>query len=40
MSRAALEADLKSGHWARRNQDLEGLSQMDFGYRLIIAEFP
>ena len=35
----ALQSDLKSGLWTERNRDLEGLSEKDFGYRLIIAEF-
>jgi len=35
---AALEADLKSGRWAARNQELASLRDKDFGYRLIVAE--
>ncbi len=34
----ALTQDLKTGEWARRNRDLEDLSEKDYGYRLIIAE--
>ena len=30
-----LEKDLSSGRWALRNQELEGLDQLDLGYRIV-----
>ncbi len=33
-----LEADLRSGVWARRNGELEGLREFDLGYRLVVGE--
>jgi SAM-dependent methyltransferase len=33
-----LEADLASGAWERRNADLLGLTELDLGYRLLVAE--
>ena len=33
----ALDHDLRSGAWERRNSDLLVLDQRDFGYRLIVA---
>ncbi len=35
---ALLSDDLQSGAWQDRNQELAGLSENDYGYRLIIAE--
>lgn len=35
---ARLAADLRSGAWARRNGELEGLRELDLGYRLVVAE--
>jgi SAM-dependent methyltransferase len=35
---AQLRADLKSGEWRRRNAELLELDEMDFGYRLLIAD--
>ena len=35
---AALEADLASGAWGRRHADLDGLSAIDLGYRLLVAD--
>jgi SAM-dependent methyltransferase len=34
-----LRADLESGAWARRNADILEREAMDYGYRLIIAEY-
>jgi SAM-dependent methyltransferase len=34
----ALRADLESGTWARRNSELLELDELDFGYRVIVAE--
>jgi SAM-dependent methyltransferase len=34
----ALRADLASGEWARRNAELLELDELDFGYRVIVAE--
>jgi hypothetical protein len=35
-----LRADLASGEWNRRHQDLLDSQQLDLGYRLLIAELP
>ena len=35
---AALEADLDSGEWARRNAGLLELDELDLGYRLVVAD--
>jgi SAM-dependent methyltransferase len=35
---AALDADLRSGAWERRNAELLGRDEYDFGYRLLVAE--
>jgi SAM-dependent methyltransferase len=35
---AGLRADLESGAWERRNADLFGHNEYDFGYRLLVAE--
>ena len=35
---AQLKRDLADGSWARRNAELLDRSEMDYGYRLIIAE--
>ena len=35
---AALEADLASGEWQRRQHDLAALPEIDLGYRLIVAD--
>ncbi|HET8672608.1 MAG TPA: class I SAM-dependent methyltransferase [Thermoleophilaceae bacterium] len=35
---ASLEADLASGAWAKRHEDLLRLEELDLGYRLVIAE--
>jgi SAM-dependent methyltransferase len=35
---SALEADLASGEWQRRHDDLADLPEIDLGYRLIVAE--
>jgi hypothetical protein len=32
-----LAADLASGEWARRNSELLDRTEMDYGYRLIVA---
>jgi SAM-dependent methyltransferase len=34
-----LRADLESGEWARRNADILERDAMDYGYRLVIAEY-
>jgi hypothetical protein len=34
----ALRADLESGEWARRNAELLELDELDFGYRVLVAE--
>jgi hypothetical protein len=34
-----LRADLASGEWARRNRDLVDRDEVDFGFRLVIAEY-
>lgn len=34
----ALRADLESGAWARRNAALLELEELDFGYRVLVAE--
>jgi SAM-dependent methyltransferase len=34
----ALEADLRSGAWERRNGALRGLPELDCGYRLLVAD--
>lgn len=34
-----LRADLESGEWARRNADILEREAMDYGYRLVIAEY-
>ena len=34
----ALRADLESGAWERRNAELLELDELDFGYRVIVAE--
>ena len=34
-----LRADLESGEWARRNADVLERDAMDYGYRLVIAEY-
>jgi hypothetical protein len=34
-----LRADLESGAWARRNADILEREEIDFGYRLVIAEY-
>jgi SAM-dependent methyltransferase len=34
---ARLDADLKSGEWARRHRNLERLQELDAGYRLVTA---
>lgn len=34
-----LRADLESGEWARRNADILERETMDFGYRLVIADY-
>ena len=34
----ALRADLESGAWARRNAALLELDELDFGYRVLVAE--
>jgi len=34
---ARLRADLADGTWERRNRDILGLSEIDLGYRLIVA---
>ncbi len=34
-----LRADLESGAWARRNADILEREAMDYGYRLVIAEY-
>jgi hypothetical protein len=36
---ARLEADLKTGAWRERNGALLQLTELDLGYRLVIAEF-
>ena len=33
-----LERDLASGNWERRNAELRGRSELDVGYRLVVAE--
>jgi hypothetical protein len=33
-----LRADLESGEWERRNAELLGHDEYDFGYRLVVAE--
>jgi SAM-dependent methyltransferase len=33
-----LRADLRSGAWEERNADLLGLTELDLGYRLLVAE--
>ncbi len=33
-----LEADLKTGAWTERNEDILDLTELDLGYRLIVAE--
>jgi Methyltransferase domain len=35
---ASLRADLRSGAWARRNAGLLELDELDFGYRVLVAE--
>jgi hypothetical protein len=35
-----LRADLDSGAWDRRQQDLLDKEQLDLGYRLLVAELP
>jgi SAM-dependent methyltransferase len=35
---AALEADLASGAWERRHADLDDLSTVDIGYRLVVSQ--
>jgi SAM-dependent methyltransferase len=35
---AALEADLSSGAWQRRHADLADLTEIDLGYRLVVAD--
>ncbi len=35
---AALEADLKSGAWQRRHADLAERTEIDLGYRLVVAD--
>jgi len=35
---ASLRADLESGAWARRNAELLALDELDFGYRVLVAE--
>ena len=35
---AALDADLRSGAWARRNADLLDRDALDLGYRVLVAE--
>lgn len=34
-----LRADLASGAWEARNRDVLGLTEMDLGYRLVVAEY-
>ena len=34
-----LRADLESGEWHRRNEDILDLDDLDLGYRLIVAEY-
>ncbi len=36
--RARLAADLKSGAWAQRNADLDGVQELDVGLRLVVSE--
>jgi SAM-dependent methyltransferase len=36
---ARLRADLESGAWRARNADIVGRTEMDLGYRLLIAEY-
>ncbi|HEX4392526.1 MAG TPA: methyltransferase domain-containing protein [Mycobacterium sp.] len=36
---ARLRADLTSGEWQRRNADLLHRTELDLGYRLLVAEF-
>jgi hypothetical protein len=36
---SALEADLESGEWERRNAGILDLEEMDLGYRLLIADY-
>ena len=35
---ARLERDLDDGSWTRRNAELQHAAEMDYGYRLVIAE--
>jgi SAM-dependent methyltransferase len=35
---AALRTDLASGEWTRRNAELLELDELDFGYRVLVAE--
>lgn len=35
---ARLSADLESGAWEERNEDLISLEEIDLGYRLVVAE--
>jgi hypothetical protein len=35
---AALRRDLESGEWPRRNAALLELEELDFGYRVLVAE--
>ena len=35
---ASLRADLESGAWARRNAAVLELDELDFGYRVLVAE--
>jgi hypothetical protein len=34
-----LRADLASGAWQARNQEILGRAEMDLGYRLLIADY-
>jgi SAM-dependent methyltransferase len=35
---ASLRGDLESGEWTRRNEELLELDELDFGYRVLVAE--
>ena len=37
---ARLKSDLESGVWANRYRDLEALTELDLGYRLVVSEQP